>query len=65
MLLAAFCACEKLFVEGGENILKEKAQILDGEQIRRALTRLATRLWRETGAWTAWSWRESAPGGFP
>jgi pyrimidine operon attenuation protein/uracil phosphoribosyltransferase len=28
------------FVEGGENILKEKAQILDGEQIRRALTRI-------------------------
>lgn len=29
-----------IFLWGGESILREKAQILDGEQIRRALTRI-------------------------
>jgi len=39
--LSALCASKKhFFVRGGKLILREKAQILDTEQIRRALTRI-------------------------
>ena len=42
MLLAAYYVQEAFFVgKGGRNVLKEKAQILDSTQIRRALTRIS------------------------
>ncbi len=39
--MPAFCAGKKHFLlRGGRHIFREKAQIFDGEQIRRALTRI-------------------------